>query len=137
MTLGSKAYWFNPLQEMPDWHMTIYLGLPAIILLALATGLYQLSKEKYTFTHGVLAGLSLLLTTINIVTILPTTGVILALPTIDLFHLLHIIIGAVGYAFGIGAFITGISGVRTKIPGLVALGCWTTVFLMGYIQFLL
>ncbi|MHA2068331.1 MAG: hypothetical protein ACXABY_28545 [Candidatus Thorarchaeota archaeon] len=133
----SKVFWFDLQQAIPNWHMTIYLGLPAIILLAIATGLYQVSKEKYTFTHGVLAGLSLLLTTINIVTIIPMTGVVLSLPVVDLFHLLHIIIGAVGYGFGIGAFITGISGVRTKIPGVVALICWTTVFVMGYIQFLL
>lgn len=111
--------------------MTIILGLPAIILLAIGTLLYQISKEKYTFAHGICAGLSLLLTTVNIIGIIPTTGVVLGAGAADLFHFLHIIIGTIGYIFGIIAFLTGISGVRTKIPGLIALISWTTVFVMG------
>ncbi|MHA1939199.1 MAG: hypothetical protein ACW97O_13390 [Candidatus Thorarchaeota archaeon] len=49
----------------------------------------------------------------------------------------HIILGIVGYLFGILAFLTGISGIRVKWPGLTALVCWTAVFVMGYIQFLM
>ncbi len=116
--------------------MTIILGLPAIVLLAIGTLLYQISKEKYTFAHGVCAGLSLLLTTINIIGIIPGTTAVLS-SSVDLFHFAHIIIGIIGYASGITAFVTGISGVRTKIPGLVALVSWTTVFIMGSIQFLI
>ncbi|MCK5152200.1 MAG: hypothetical protein KAQ65_10175 [Candidatus Thorarchaeota archaeon] len=124
------------MQLIPNYHMTIILGLPAIILLAIGTLLYQISKEKYTFAHGVCAGLSLLLTTINIIGIIPATTAVLG-PSVDLFHLIHIILGTIGYVFGIAAFVTGISGVRTKIPGLVALVSWTVVFVMGYIQFLM
>lgn len=78
-----------------------------------------------------------LLTTINIVLIIPMTNTVLSVPPVDLFHLVHIILGIVGYLFGIGAFVTGISGVRSKVPGLVALVCWTLAFVMGYIQFLM
>ncbi|MHA1904005.1 MAG: hypothetical protein ACXADL_07485 [Candidatus Thorarchaeota archaeon] len=128
---------YIPLQGEINFHMTIILGLPAIILLLIGTLLYQISREKYTFAHGMCAGLSLLLTTINIVTILPMTGTVLSIGGIDLFHLIHIILGVIGYLFGVGAFLTGISGIRTKVPGLVALVCWTVVFVMGYIQFLM
>jgi hypothetical protein len=116
--------------------MTIILGLPAIILLAIGTLLYQISKEKYTFAHGVCAGLSLLLTTINIIGIIPATNAVLS-SSVDLFHFIHIILGTVGFGFGLVAFITGISGVRTKIPGLIAFVSWTVVFVMGYVQFLM
>ncbi|TFG97281.1 hypothetical protein E4H12_09010 [Candidatus Thorarchaeota archaeon] len=129
----------NQLQtlQFDDIHMTIILGLPAILLLWLGTILYQISKEKYTFAHGVCAGLSLLLTTINIVTILPLTNTVLSAGGVDIFHLIHIGLGVVGYLAGISAFLTGISGIRTKIPGLTAAVCWTIVFVMGYIQFLM
>ncbi|MHA1576903.1 MAG: hypothetical protein ACTSU3_06045 [Candidatus Thorarchaeota archaeon] len=122
--------------EIPNFHMTIILGLPAILLLAIGTLLYQISKEKYTFAHGICAGLSLLLTTINIITIIPATNAALS-TSVDLFHFAHIVLGIVGYAFGIIAFVTGISGVRTKKPGLIALVSWTVVFIMGYVQFLM
>ena len=136
--IGHKI-WFEPLQAGTNLHLTVYLGLPAIILLAIGTLLYQISKEKYTFAHGVCAGLSLLLTTINVVVILPDAriGILFSNPALDLFHFIHIIIGAVGYLFGILAFLTGISGIRVKWPGLTALTCWTIVFVMGYIQFLM
>jgi hypothetical protein len=116
--------------------MTIILGLPAILLLWLATALYQISQEKYTFAHGVLAGLSLLLTTINIVAVLPLTNTVLSIGGADIFHLIHIGLGVIGYLAGISAFLTGISGIRTKIPGLIAAICWTIVFVMGYIQYI-
>ena len=128
----------NQLQalQFDDIHMTIILGLPAILLLWLATALYQISQEKYTFAHGVCAGLSLLLTTINIVAILPTTNTVLSVGGADIFHLIHIGLGVVGCLSGVGAFLTGISGIRTKIPGLIAATCWTIVFVMGYIQYI-
>jgi hypothetical protein len=134
-----QQIWFEPLQAGTSFHLTIFLGLPAIILLGIGTLLYQISKEKYTFAHGVCAGLSLLLTTINIVLILPDAriGLMLNNPALDLFHFVHIILGTVGYLFGVLAFLTGISGIRVKWPGLTALTCWTIVFVMGYIQFLM
>lgn len=126
---------FQPLQ-FDNWHMTIFLGLPALLLLWLGTALYFISKEKYTFAHGICAGLALLLTTINIIPILPLTQTVLTFGGADLFHLIHIGIGIFGYLAGVGAFLTGISGIRTKIPGLTAAVCWTIVFVMGYIQFI-
>jgi hypothetical protein len=128
----------NQLQalQFSDLHMTIILGLPALIFLYIGTALYYISQEKYTFVHGACAGLALLLTTINIVTILPLTDTILRSGGADLFHLIHIGLGVFGYLAGVGAFLTGISGIRTKIPGLTAALCWTIVFIMGYIQYI-
>jgi hypothetical protein len=122
--------------QFGDIHLSIILGLPAIILLWIATLLYQISREKYTFTHGICAGLALLLTTVNIVAILPLTNTVLSAGAADLFHLIHIGLGVIGYLAGVGAFLTGISGIRTKIPGLTAAVCWTIVFVIGYIQYI-
>ncbi|MFX1485478.1 MAG: hypothetical protein ACFFCP_20070 [Promethearchaeota archaeon] len=122
--------------QIENFHMTIWLGLPALILLYIGTALYYISQEKYTFIHGLCAGLALLLTTSNIVAILPLTDTVLSTGGADLFHLIHIGLGIIGYLAGIGAFLTGISGIRTHIPGLTAATCWTIVFVMGYIQFI-
>ncbi|MFW9908742.1 MAG: hypothetical protein ACFFEF_09220 [Candidatus Thorarchaeota archaeon] len=135
MTINVMTNQFQMLQ-IDNLHMTILLGLPALIFLYLGTALYLFSKEKYTFVHGVCAGLALLLTTINIVTIIPATGTILSVGGADLFHLIHISLGVIGYLAGVGAFLTGISGIRTKSPGLVAAACWTIVFVMGYVQYI-
>lgn len=135
MTTAILTSQFQALQ-IGNIHMTVFLGLPALILLYIGTALYYISKEKYTFVHGVCAGLSLLLTTVNIVTILPLTETLLSAGGADLFHLIHIGLGVIGYLAGVGAFLTGISGIRTHIPGLVAAFCWTIVFVMGYIQYI-
>ncbi|MFW9833738.1 MAG: hypothetical protein ACFFEK_07075 [Candidatus Thorarchaeota archaeon] len=134
MTTPDLSIQFQALQA-GSIHMSILLGLPALLLLYLAYGLYEFSREKYTFTHGICAGLSLLLTTVNIVAILPLTSTVLSAGA-DLFHLIHIGLGVIGYLAGIGAFLTGISGIRTKIPGLTAAVCWTIVFIMGYILYI-
>lgn len=133
--MKTEDFLLTPLQAGTNVHMTIILGLPAIILLAIGTGLYYYSKEKYTFAHGVCAGLSLLLTTINVYEIIPMT--MQTLPGFDIFHTIHIGLGIIGYIFGIIAFITGISGVRVHWPGLIALVCWSAVFVMGYIQYIM
>jgi hypothetical protein len=135
LTTVNQAIQFQALQ-LGDIHLSVILGFPALILLYIATGLYQISREKYTFAHGICAGLALLLTTINIVAILPLTSTILTAGAVDLFHLIHIGLGLIGYLAGIGAFLTGISGIRTKVPGLTAAVCWTIVFAMGYIQYI-
>jgi hypothetical protein len=122
--------------QFSDIHLSIILGLPALLFLYVGSALYYISKEKYTFIHGICAGLALLLTTVNIVAIIPLTGSILSVGGADLFHLIHIALGITGYLAGIGAFLTGISGIRTKIPGLLAAICWTIVFVMGYIQYI-
>ncbi|MFW9786582.1 MAG: hypothetical protein ACFFE2_00505 [Candidatus Thorarchaeota archaeon] len=122
--------------QIGNVHMSVILGLPALILLYIGTSLYYISKEKYTFVHGVCAGLALLLTSVNIVAILPLTDTVLRSGSADLFHLIHIGLGVIGYLAGVGAFLTGISGIRTQIPGLTAATCWTIVFVMGYLLYI-
>lgn len=135
MTTAFQPSQLQPLQ-FGNIHLSILLGLPALLLLYVAYGLYEISREKYTFVHGICAGLSLLLTTINIVAVLPMTSAVLGSGGADLFHLIHIGLGIIGYLAGIGAFLTGISGIRTKVPGLTAAVCWTIVFVMGYLQYI-
>jgi len=136
--VGHQTVWL-PLQAGTNIHLTVYLGLPAIILLAIGTLLYYISKEKYTFAHGICAGLALVLTTGNIVAILSDAriGILLANPFLDIFHFIHVALGTIGYLFGILAFLTGISGIRVRWPGLIALMSWTTVFVMGFVQFMM
>lgn len=117
-------------------HFSIYLGGIAVASLAIGTVLYNINKEKYTKIHGYCAGISFILTTINIIFIVP-----LALNLLEFFflspelinwnHLLHIIIGTVGYIAGCVAFITGLSGIRSKIPGYIALSLWSFNFFQG------
>jgi hypothetical protein len=124
------------MMQFTDVHLSVLLGLPALLLLYTGVILYYISKEKYTFAHGICAGLALLLTTVNIVAVLPLTGTILGAGAADLFHIIHIALGAIGYLAGVGAFLTGISGIRTRVPGATAAVCWTIVFVMGYILYI-
>lgn len=115
-------------------HLNIYVGAVAIALLALGTLLYEISKERFTRTHGIMAGLSFVLTTINVAVVLPMTVQVTGswtATTVDPSHLVHIVVGSVGMVAGIIAFITGLSGIRTKKPGYVALICWSFNFFYG------
>ncbi len=121
-------------------HTGFYIiGGIAIISLATGTILYLINQEKFTKIHGLLAGTSLILTTINIITVIqPTASVlpILLQPTMFL-QLLHIILGVIGYSAGIIAFLAGLSGHRSRIYGFIALGCWTFNYIQGLLSIFL
>jgi len=121
-------------------HTGFYIiGGIAIISLATGTILYLVNQEKFTKAHGLLAGTSLILTTINIITVIqPTASVlpILLQPTMFL-QLLHIILGVIGYSAGIIAFLAGLSGHRSRIYGFIALGCWTFNYIQGLLSIFL
>ncbi len=113
------------------------IGGIAIITLAVGTVLYLVNQEKFTKSHGLLAGTSLIFTTINIVAIIPylakqgvLLGVVQSLPL----TFLHIILGTIGYAAGIIAFIAGLSGHRSRIYGFIALGCWSFNYIQGFLS---
>ena len=115
-------------------HLNYILGGIAIVSLTIGTILYQVNREKFTRTHGYLAGTSLILTTINIILIVP--NVVLTIDAIVEFmplRLLHIILGVIGYVAAIVAFISGLSGHRTRFPGFIALGCWGFNYIQGLI----
>ena len=117
-------------------HMNIYIGGTAILCLALGTLLYEIDNQKFTKTHGILATIAFTLTTINVIFILQPglaiVGTFIENPSgIDWSHLIHITTGIIGYVAGIVAVITGLSGIRTKKPGYIALIFWTFNFLYG------
>lgn len=120
-------------------HYTGYLGIPAVISLIIATLLYTYSKERFTKTHGILATTSLILTTINVIYILPQTWSYLAVlfsnPTaFDLIHVSHIVFGFLGMFAGVIAIVSGISGNRSKKPGYIALIFWSLNLIIGALQ---
>jgi hypothetical protein len=117
-------------------HMNIYIGGTAIVCLALGTLLYEIDNQKFTKTHGILATIAFTLTTINVILILQPglaiIGTFIEKPSgIDWGHLIHITVGIIGYIAGIIAVITGLSGIRTKKPGYIALIFWSFNFLYG------
>lgn len=115
-------------------HLNYILGGIAIVCLAAATILYQINRERFVKTHGILAGSSLILTTINVILVVPATVTAVTVgkiaETLNL-HLLHIILGVIGYVAGIVAFLTGLSGHRTRVPGFIALACWGFNYIQG------
>ena len=133
VNVGAAAVELDVLGFVFD-HLNYIIGGIAILSLAIATILYQINREKYTRTHGILAGTSLILTTINIILIVPNA--VATFDTIVQFmplRLLHIILGIIGYAAGIVAFVAGLSGHRTRVPGFIALGCWGFNYIQGLI----
>lgn len=115
-------------------HTGFYIiGGIAIISLATGTILYIINQEKFTKAHGLLAGTSLILTTINIIAVLPITASRLPIVAAEVFNLtfLHIILGIIGYIAGIIAFLAGLSGHRSRLPGFIALGCWGFNYIQG------
>ena len=117
-------------------HMNIYIGGTAVFCLALGTLLYEIDNQKFTKTHGIMATTAFILTTINVIFIiqpaLGTIGTFIDNPSgIDWGQLIHIIVGVIGYIAGIIAVITGLSGIRTKKPGYIALIFWSFNFLYG------
>jgi hypothetical protein len=137
-------------------HMQIYLGGAAIISLGIGTLLYEfgrsgkgsLASSKYVKVHGILAATSLVLTTINVYFIINSTGSTLASlfdparmttlwTAVETWHFVHIVFGITGYAFGILAALTGLSGIRTRIPGYLALLFWGFNFFHGLIQWVI
>ncbi|HMF33259.1 MAG TPA: hypothetical protein VKK79_17670 [Candidatus Lokiarchaeia archaeon] len=117
-------------------HWDIYLGLSALVALALGTVLYEWNHQL-TKSHAILVVLAFILTTINICLIIPQTigiwGSWTSIASVDWVHLIHIVVGAVGYGAGIIAFITGLSGNRTKLPGYITLICWGFCFIYGIV----
>ncbi|KKN00596.1 hypothetical protein LCGC14_1136230 [marine sediment metagenome] len=113
------------------------IGGIAIISLATGTILYLINQEKFTKAHGLLAGTSLILTTINIIVVLPATISVLPVVANLPLHFLHIILGVIGYGAGIIAFLAGLSGHRSRLPGFIALGCWGFNYIQGLLSIFL
>ncbi len=117
-------------------HLSIYIGLTAVLSLLIGTILYE-KNNQLTRVHGILAGIAFILTTINVIFVIPMTSAVVDSwvggASIDWLHLIHITFGIIGYSAGFIAMFTGISGIRTKKPGYVALVFWTFNLVFGLI----
>ncbi|MFW9879718.1 MAG: hypothetical protein ACFFG0_42125, partial [Candidatus Thorarchaeota archaeon] len=116
-------------------HLGLYLGLPALLLITVSTVLVLVNENKFVKSHGIMAGISWLLTVINV-----SVAVIKITPNAWLkgypivYHLPHIILGSVGLITGFLSMLFGIAAERTpaKITGYITLLCWWSTFFLGY-----
>jgi len=128
-----------------DWsiildHLGLYLGLPALIFLTLGTALVLVNENKFVKTHGILAGGSWVLTMVNVVVgiifgnigEIPITSWFGAFPLI--YHIPHIILGAIGLVTGFFSMLFGIAAERKPalITGYITLISWWSAFILGY-----
>ncbi len=117
-------------------HLSIYIGLAAVLCLGIGTILYE-KNNQLTKAHGILAGVAFILTTINIIFVIPMTSSVVGSwiggGEIDWMHFIHIAFGIIGYGAGAIAIFTGISGIRTKKAGYVALIFWSFNLISGLI----
>lgn len=116
-------------------HLGLYLGLPALLLVSIATILVLINENKFVKIHGILAGGSWILTIINVVV------AVIRIPTgawlggYDLvYHLSHIILGSIGLVTGFLSMLFGIAAERkqAKLTGYITLLCWWGAFFLGY-----
>ncbi|MFX1277938.1 MAG: hypothetical protein ACFFA3_00875 [Promethearchaeota archaeon] len=116
-------------------HLGLYLGLPALLLISVATVLVLVNENKFVKTHGLMAGGAWILTVINVV-----VAVIKISPNAWLkgyplvYHLPHIIFGAFGLVTGFFSMLFGIAAERSpaKITGYITLACWWAAFFLGF-----
>lgn len=117
-------------------HMNMYLGLLSIIFLGISTILYERSKFS-TRSHGIMSTISLTLTVINVILILETLFSYLQDFRVDVIYywymIFHIALGGTGLIFGFIALYKGLAGIRTKVPGYLALILWSAAFVTGII----
>jgi hypothetical protein len=124
-----------------DWlsnifnHLGLYLGLPALLFVTLGALLVLINENKFVKVHGILAGSSWILTTINMATAIiriPITSWFGVWPLIV--HIPHIILGTVGLVSGFFSMLFGIAAERKPalITGYITLVSWWTAFVLGY-----
>jgi hypothetical protein len=116
-------------------HLGLYLGIPALGLVSLATVLVLINENKFVKTHGILSGAAWGLTLINVIAAvvkIPVNVWSEAYPLI--IHLPHIILGAIGLFTGLLSMLFGIAAERrpAKLTGYITLACWWGAFLLGY-----
>ncbi len=117
-------------------HYNIYLGAGALAFLITGTIIYE--KDKHAVkAHGILCTISLGLTTVNIIAIFPAFLAMIpywtAFSFIDWMHIVHVVVGFVGYGAAIVAMIAGLGGIRDRRFGYAALACWVFCFVLGVV----
>jgi len=109
--------------------------LPALISLSVGTILVLYDEAKYVMWHGLAAGGSLIVTIINIFTLVALTEMEV-LNYSGMLHILHIFLGAFGLMTGIASFLFGASGQRNlaRMTGYFTLAGWWGAFLLGLLN---
>ncbi|MBY8991254.1 MAG: hypothetical protein KGD58_10915 [Candidatus Lokiarchaeota archaeon] len=125
---------FDLLSKIYD-HLGLYLGLPALLLISIATVLVLVNENKFVKVHGILSGSAWILTAINLsaalIKISPNAW-FSVYPLI--YHVPHIILGFIGLISGFLSMFFGIAAERkpAKITGYIALLSWWAAFFLGY-----
>ena len=132
---GASAPKSDPWAKIYD-HLGLYLGLPALLLVSIGTILVLLNENKFVKVHGILAGSAWILTVVNVTA---------AFFKIDpqgwwsfelIYHIPHIILGAVGLVAGFFSMLFGIAAERkpARLTGYLTLICWWASFVTGYLM---
>ncbi|MBD3186208.1 hypothetical protein GF325_05215 [Candidatus Bathyarchaeota archaeon] len=120
-------------------HMYAYLGSLALLFLAIAT-ILQCKNKHHVKLHGILATIAFGLSITNVINAIPISWR-LALSWLEaprltptsILHVIHACLGITGTVAGMIAFLDGLRGRKTRIPGFIALACWTGSFLIGVV----
>ena len=117
-------------------HLGLYLGLPALLLLSLGTILVLLNENKFVKVHGILAGSAWILTVINVTAAFFKIDINYWWSFELIYHIPHIILGAVGLVSGFFSMLFGIAAERkpARLTGYLTLICWWASFLLGYLM---
>ena len=113
-------------------HIASMVGFPALFLLSAGTIFVTLDEPKYVLYHGLTAGSSWLLTTLNVL-LLFTMSETQMTGYSGVIHTAHIVLGAAGLLCGFLSALFGISGQRklAKLTGYITLGCWWTAYMIA------
>lgn len=120
-------------------HFGLIMGLSALLLLSLGTILVLINENKFVKIHGILGGLSWILTLTNAISLIDLNlGFDLNLWfSFEPFgiHVSHIILGALGLFTGLLSMLFGIAAERkyAKLTGYITLVCWWAAFFLGFI----
>ena len=121
----------DPIQD-GSIHIGSMIGFPALFLLSVGTILVILDEPKFVLYHGLTAGSSWLLTTLNVL-LLFTMSEAQMTGYSGVIHTAHIVLGASGLVAGFLSGLFGISGQRklAKLTGYITLGCWWTAYMIA------
>ncbi|TFG20172.1 MAG: hypothetical protein EU530_04055 [Promethearchaeota archaeon] len=113
-------------------HLAPFIGFPALLLLSIGTIMVIYNEEKLVIYHGLTAGSSWLLTTLNILLLFSMSEFEMT-EFSGVLHTFHILCGAIGLISGFLSALFGISGQRklAKLSGYITLGCWWTAYVVA------
>ncbi|MFX1586914.1 MAG: hypothetical protein ACFFC1_02060 [Promethearchaeota archaeon] len=116
-------------------HFEMYIGLSALLLLSIGTVLVLVNENKFVKIHGIFAGLSWILTLINVISLVIFDPLIWTSFSTGI-HWSHIILGGVGLLAGFLSMLFGIAAERkyAKLTGYITLACWWIAFFSGFLM---